>query len=1138
MKLNLISLFFLTITFAINLEASLTKLESNFEDVYYKYEECNDKYITFVESLPNLKNFYLKETNKLDFQIGELSNNDLIFIQQTLKDYCDLQNSFDTLISNLEKIFQSNSKNKDFLLTHHLYNMVGILALHETDIASPIYNSLTKTLALIKNNIDTLDIDRNWSYSITSLYNSISYGSLVEFSDSIKEDYSNQNFQNFLLYSSLEDLILETVKPTLQTDTLKSIAMMLMRTRIKQISENRYFGSSVDSYLLREEFGDLYLEKYKDKTIKYTEFNNIFLNKFSDFNSDNSYIEIELDSEALDTLITFSVDKTTTVETSEKEIKFTQNLLLIMAEKFEDNPAEILSNLPFTFTMIASRSIDTCSFSDKDIKSGKDLSYFSLSSKLNFIKFACNEETKYFKSLIADIKNALDLINDNSLDLSLDTNTDTSDFIEDSLALLASLFQYTGQVESKYTLNKTDLDLILGLSNNLISKFKKSYVKNSDSFLYLGLFESYLFMLTEYSDGDNTYDMKVNELEDIIFQKFPIDAVSMKKQFSELISNYDSDNANEMFMSARYVQWYLKFFITDYFNAETWFWPDKIVDDVVSFDSNDEIYLNIINNLELLTYVIDNLDNIFKGPDYFLFIFKDQSIDKWYLFRELVPVETYMNYILFLSNKITWEDYLSYSEKRQNQLLQIRPNNIAMQKFRDDLLESDYHKPIKNLLNDYDDAYKSYAVVRDSQFIMASSKQEFIKKDISDLKWEYKYKLMDIEDALFSDEHSDILPSLFSFESHDIKSIQDKLGEHEAIISTVMQPDAVFGYTTFITKNFTATIPQFEPISSYSDVLIQKFSDPNSTNYMRNASNLYYNLLGPFEEFFGSDNEYTDIYIVPDSSIQNLPFHALYDYKNDQWAIEKYKFKYLSSEKLYLYLDKHKLSRNNSFFGIGNPSLNKNTIKSQIESYFSKRTEININNIKELPELPETEEEIVNIGKFFNNKKLYFQNDAYEKLLYEDQFINSDVVAFATHSVRGVNDSYNDRGLVLTPRNLDDVNDDGFLGSIDVSLLNFKNEPLVMLSACNTIDSPYFKSLPFSGLPKSFMNAGANSILMSLWNIDSYSAKIFNESLFDKSIFTRTFYLGDSLQGSMIDMINSEQYSHPYYWAPYIYLGK
>ena len=147
-------------------------------------------------------------------------------------------------------------------------------------------------------------------------------------------------------------------------------------------------------------------------------------------------------------------------------------------------------------------------------------------------------------------------------------------------------------------------------------------------------------------------------------------------------------------------------------------------------------------------------------------------------------------------------------------------------------------------------------------------------------------------------------------------------------------------------------------------------------------------------------------------------------------------------------------------------------------------------------------------------------------------------MAFATHSVRGVNNTNNDRGLVLTPGDIGDVADDGFLGSLDVGTMKFNNDPLVMLSACNTIDSPYYSSLPFSGLPKSFMNAGANSMLISLWNIDSYSAKIFNESLFDKGIFTRSFYLSDSIQDSMIDMIGSKQHSHPYYWAPYIYLGK
>ena len=70
------------------------------------------------------------------------------------------------------------------------------------------------------------------------------------------------------------------------------------------------------------------------------------------------------------------------------------------------------------------------------------------------------------------------------------------------------------------------------------------------------------------------------------------------------------------------------------------------------------------------------------------------------------------------------------------------------------------------------------------------------------------------------------------------------------------------------------------------------------------------------------------------------------------------------------------------------------------------------------------------------------------------------------------------------------------------------------------------------------MNAGANSVLMSLWNIDSFSAQKFNESLFDKSFFTRNFYISESIQESMIEMINSKDYSHPYHWAPYLYLGK
>ena len=299
-------------------------------------------------------------------------------------------------------------------------------------------------------------------------------------------------------------------------------------------------------------------------------------------------------------------------------------------------------------------------------------------------------------------------------------------------------------------------------------------------------------------------------------------------------------------------------------------------------------------------------------------------------------------------------------------------------------------------------------------------------------------------------------------------------------------------------------------------------------------------ILNPIEEILGTKaKRFNDIFIIPDPSIKSLPYHALYDYDENKWSIEKYNFKYLSSEKLYLYLDNQKISKNQRFVGIGNPSLNKKSIQSDIEKFLTERSEIGITNIKELYELPETEDELTNISKFFKSKVLFFQDDAKELLIHNEHLKISDVLAFATHTIRGIdiNAAYSDRGLVFTP-GYAGSGDDGFVGSLDISDINFKSSPFVMLSACNTIDSPYYESLPFSGLAKSFMKAGANSVLMSLWNIDSISAKRFNESIFNKYFFTTSFFVSDSIQDSMIEMIESRNYSHPYYWAPYTYLGK
>lgn len=1137
MKLKIIKFIILISSFPISSANYLTNSEENFEKIFYEYDSCNSEYISFFKSRSMLKDYFNKEATRENYLLENLSEFDIKILQDTIKNYCYPNKIFHKANSNLEKIIESDSSNKIFLLSMHLHTLPIAFTKFKTESNTSFYTIMFDNFSLIRENLDDLKLNDNWQYAITGLYFAIFYTSLSEFSEENSENIYNQNYQNFLLYQLLESVILDSINSDLSYSALGSIAKTLMLTRIKKIEENKYFGTSSEQYLMKEEFFNVYLNNYEDGKIKYREFS-IFKVIPEVWRVDH-FIEINLDLEDLKSITIMQTDKTTTTKFSDVDIKFTQKILEILSQKFDDNPYEIISRTVFATTMIANKSVDTCLFKDKEIIRTNKLEYFSAITKLNYLKYACNENFEYYKKIIQDLLSGLDLINKDSINIS--SYESDMIFIEDSAVIFIALINHILQ-NSEYKFNDKELILSYEFVENIISKFQSEKIGSTDDLLFLGLFETMTFMLNKISLGNTTYEKKLNEIEELIFIKFPFDALAIKKTFTKAIDDKDSDNINELFMSARYTQWYLKYFIYKFYDDKNYLWPSKIIDEISSLKNNDKKYNDLLSNLELLSYVIDSLDNIFKGPDYFLFIFKDQSIDKWYLFRELVPIEIYLKYSLFLSKKITFEEYLALSEKRANQLLKIRPNNIALQKFREGLIEGDHHKSIKNILLDYDNVHNEYLRQRDKQYIIQKSSMNYQIPFLTEYIRDLKFKLLDIEGTLFSEKYEDILPSLFSFESHNVKSLQASLEDHEMIISPVMSPDGMLGFTNFITKDGITSLPFFEPINIYSEILLSQYTNPNSANFEWYASKLYYNLIYSIENILGKDmNQYKDIYIVPDSSMQKIPYHALYDSVSKKWAIEKYNFKYLPSEKLYIYIDKHKISRKQKFVGIGNPSLSNKNLRSQIEKYFNERSEISVNNINELFELPETEDELKNISNFFNSKLLFFQDDAKEYLIHRPYVKDANVMAFATHTVRGidVNNYFNDRGLVFTPGfDSKKTDEDGFVGSLDISEINLTENPFVMLSACNTFDSPYYKSLPFSGLPKSFMNAGANSVLMSLWNIDSYSAKVFNESLFEKSIFTNSFYLSDSIQESMIDMINSQQYSHPYYWAPYIYLGR
>ena len=250
MKLNLIKLFLLFCCFPIVAETTDLKLEENFAAIHNTYGvmSCNKDYYSFVESTVKIKKHLLKDN--IAYQVNKLSENDLSFIQKILIDFCNPIDSFNNYISNLDQILNSDSNNKDILLTLHLRNLPRVLFFTETENLSSIYNLTISTIIRIRSNINKLNINNNWGPSVSSLYDSAVVALASEFSETVSDDTNNKNYQNFLLLSSLESLILETINPTISSDKLRLIATVLMQVRIQKIIENKYFGSSADDYLL------------------------------------------------------------------------------------------------------------------------------------------------------------------------------------------------------------------------------------------------------------------------------------------------------------------------------------------------------------------------------------------------------------------------------------------------------------------------------------------------------------------------------------------------------------------------------------------------------------------------------------------------------------------------------------------------------------------------------------------------------------------------------------------------------------------------------------------------------------------------------------------------------------------------
>jgi CHAT domain-containing protein len=126
-------------------------------------------------------------------------------------------------------------------------------------------------------------------------------------------------------------------------------------------------------------------------------------------------------------------------------------------------------------------------------------------------------------------------------------------------------------------------------------------------------------------------------------------------------------------------------------------------------------------------------------------------------------------------------------------------------------------------------------------------------------------------------------------------------------------------------------------------------------------------------------------------------------------------------------------------------------------------------------------------------------------------------------------------GLQLQP----DATDDGKLQISEILSLHL-NARLITLSACETaLGAGEFGELPagdeFVGLSRTFLEAGSDAVLASLWKVDDRSTLQLMNRLYHK--------LGrapgsTALAGAQRDLIRSVRFKHPYYWAAFVLMSR
>lgn len=294
-------------------------------------------------------------------------------------------------------------------------------------------------------------------------------------------------------------------------------------------------------------------------------------------------------------------------------------------------------------------------------------------------------------------------------------------------------------------------------------------------------------------------------------------------------------------------------------------------------------------------------------------------------------------------------------------------------------------------------------------------------------------------------------------------------------------------------------------------------------------------LMQPIRPLLGNAEK---LLISPDGQLNLIPFAALVD-EQGRYLIERYSLTFLTSGRDLLRLQDRIPNRNRSLI-VANPDFGPSSTATPSRSLSD------LDRLQFGP-LPGTAEEARAIASLLPNATVLTGAQATETALKQAQAPR--ILHVATHGfflsnshpatqpeTTPLSNPLLRSGLALSgfnPRRSD--REDGVLTALEAAGLNLQGTQLVILSACETGLGEVANGEGVYGLRRALVMAGSESQLISLWRVDDFGTRDLMTRYYDRLF--RGESRSEALRQTQLQLLNTPQYQHPYYWAVFIFSG-